>query len=95
MKFPGIFLSHLPRKFRMDAVPFLFEDPEFRDEPRSHVTADSEDYLYLLHIYTWNYPEVSSVLLLWCKPGHMRFNESTIYIYIGERSFSQFHRTCP
>ena len=47
----------------MDAVPFLFEDPEFRDEPRSHVTADSEDYLYLLHIYTWNYPEVSSVLL--------------------------------
>ena len=62
---------------RMDAVPFLFEDPEFRDEPRSHVTADSEDYLYLLHIYTWNYPEVSSVLLLWCKPGHLRFNEST------------------
>ena len=66
-------LSHLPRTFfdtlvarvRMDAVPFLFEDPEFRDEPRSHVTADSEDYLYLLHIYTWNYPEVSSVLLLW------------------------------
>ena len=43
--------------FRMDAVPFLFEDSEFRDEPRSHLTSDPEDYLYLLHIFTWNYPQ--------------------------------------
>ena len=43
--------------FRMDAVPFLFEDSEFRDEPRSFLTSDPEDYLYLLHIFTWNYPQ--------------------------------------
>ena len=48
--------------FRMDAVPFMFEDPLFRDEPLSHLTSDPEDYLYLLHIYTWNYPEVKEVL---------------------------------
>ena len=43
--------------FRMDAVPFLFEDLEFRDEPRSFLTSDPEDYLYLVHIFTWNYPQ--------------------------------------
>ena len=48
--------------FRMDAVPFMFEDPQFRDEPLSHLTDDPEDYLYLLHIFTANYPEVREVL---------------------------------
>ena len=43
--------------FRMDAVPFLFEDSKFRDEPRSYLTSDPEDYLYLVHIFTWNYPQ--------------------------------------
>ena len=46
----------------MDAVPWMFEDPLFRDEPLSHLTSDPEDYLYLHHIYTWNYPEVKEVL---------------------------------
>ena len=48
--------------FRMDAVPFLFEDPTFRDEPLSGKTDDPEDYNYLSHIYTWNFPEVLEVL---------------------------------
>ena len=48
--------------FRMDAVPFLFEDQEFKDEPLSGKTDDPEDYNYLNHIYTWNFPEVIDVL---------------------------------
>ena len=44
--------------FRMDAVPWLFEDPEFKDEPLSGWSNDPEDYLYLYHIYTFHYPDV-------------------------------------
>merc|ERR1719334_555206 len=48
--------------FRMDAVPFLFEDQQFRDEPVSGKTNDTNDYGYLDHIYTWNFPQVIDVL---------------------------------
>jgi len=48
--------------FRMDAVPFLFEDLQFRDEPLSGKTDDPEDYNYLNHVFTWNFPEVKDVL---------------------------------
>ena len=43
----------------MDAVPFLYEDPEFRDEPLSGKSVvDEFDYNYLDHIYTFNLPRV-------------------------------------
>ena len=45
--------------FRMDAVPWLFEDPDFKDEPLSGWSNDPEDYLYLYHIYTFHYPDVT------------------------------------
>ncbi|KAF7273922.1 hypothetical protein GWI33_013383 [Rhynchophorus ferrugineus] len=39
--------------FRMDAVPTLFEDEQFRDEPLSgKANVGPEDYEYLDHIYT-------------------------------------------
>ena len=60
--------------FRMDAVPFLFEDSEFRDEPRSFLTSDPEDYLYLVHIYTWNYPQVKTVLANFTDFVHEKTN---------------------
>ena len=41
----------------MDAVPFMFEDKAFLDEPVSNKTTDPDDYGYLDHIYTWNLPE--------------------------------------
>ena len=46
--------------FRMDAVPWLFEDPDFKDEPLSGWSNDPEDYLYLYHIFTFHYPDVSN-----------------------------------
>ena len=52
--------------FRMDAVPFLFEDPELRDEPQSGKTEDPEDYNFLNHTFTWNSPQVGMVNESWC-----------------------------
>ena len=50
--------------FRMDAVPFLFEDPEFRDEPESGKPdiPDEDDYGFLDHIYTFNLPQVYDMI---------------------------------
>ena len=47
---------------RMDAVPFLFEDPGFMDEPLSNKTSDQDSYDYLDHIYTFNLPEVYDMI---------------------------------
>ena len=57
--------------FRMDAVPFLFEDQDFKDEPLSGKTEDPEDYNYLSHIYTWNFPEVKTVLADFTEAVHL------------------------
>nr|XP_016942916.2 maltase A3-like [Drosophila suzukii] len=43
--------------FRIDAVPHVFEPPDWPDEPRNEEVSDPEDYNYLLHIYTKNQPE--------------------------------------
>ena len=48
--------------FRMDAVPYLYEDPGFLDEPRSNKTDDPNSYDYLEHIYTFNLPEVYEMI---------------------------------
>lgn len=46
----------------MDAVPYLYEDPQFLDEPLSGNTDDENDYGYLDHIYTFNLPEVYDMI---------------------------------
>lgn len=39
--------------FRIDAVPHIFEDDRFLDEPKSNAPGATErDYTYLDHIYT-------------------------------------------
>ena len=55
----------------MDAVPFLFEDQDFKDEPLSGKTEDPEDYNYLSQIYTWNFPEVKTVLADFTEAVHL------------------------
>ena len=42
---------------RMDAVPYIFEDLEFKDEPESGQSQDPDDYNYLDHIYTFGLEE--------------------------------------
>lgn len=52
--------------FRMDALPFLFEDPDFRDEPIALPPGkDPLHYGYLNHIYTNNRPETYDMVQQW------------------------------
>lgn len=51
--------------FRVDAVPWLFEDVNLRDEPKS---GNSEDPLlpaYLNHVYTQDLPETVDMVYQW------------------------------
>ncbi|GLH11384.1 Maltase 2 [Gryllus bimaculatus] len=52
--------------FRVDAVPFLFENETLADEPRSYdPSALPTDEKYLKHIYTQNLPETMDMLTQW------------------------------
>lgn len=54
--------------FRMDAVPYIFEDENFLDEPLSNaLNVLSFDYEYLNHIYTSNHPQTYEVIYQWRK----------------------------
>lgn len=54
--------------FRVDAVPFLFEDKEFSDEPLSNnPNALPQDYESLVHIHTNNLPETYDMVYQWRK----------------------------
>lgn len=48
--------------FRVDAVPYLFEDEEFKDEPPSGNDVDENDYEYLKHVYTSDQPETFDMI---------------------------------
>ena len=62
----GFWMARGVDGFRMDAVPYLVEDEQFRDEPLSGLTNDTDDYDYTVHIYTENLPETRAVLTeLW------------------------------
>lgn len=53
--------------FRLDAINHMFEDEEFRDEPRNMNVDDPEDYEYLLHIHTKDLPETFDLVYSWRK----------------------------
>ena len=48
----------------MDAVPYLFEDQAFLDEPESGKPdiPDEDDYGFLDHIYPFNLPQVYDMI---------------------------------
>lgn len=48
--------------FSIDTVPYLFEDEQFRDEPRSSEDVDANDYDYLNHIYTKDQKETFEMI---------------------------------
>ena len=56
---------------RIDAVPYLYEDSEFLDEPKSNKTEDPDSYDYLEHIYTFNLPEVYDMIKV-AQCGNLR-----------------------
>ncbi|XP_053689533.1 maltase 2-like [Sabethes cyaneus] len=51
--------------FRIDAVNWLFEDLQFRDEPTSGVSTDPLMPDYLNHIYTRDMPETTDMVYQW------------------------------
>lgn len=51
--------------FRIDAVPYLFEDPELRDEPLSGNCNDTLGWCYLKHIYTSDLNETYDMIYQW------------------------------
>ncbi|XP_050491662.1 maltase A1-like [Bombus huntii] len=54
--------------FRIDAINFMFEDVNFRDEPSANRTdIPSDDYDSLLHIYTLDQNETYGTLNSWRK----------------------------
>ncbi|KAK7794169.1 hypothetical protein R5R35_005369 [Gryllus longicercus] len=74
--------------FRVDAVPFLFENATLADEPRSYdPSALPTDEKYLKHIYTQNLPETMDMLTQWravldeytAKDGETRVMLAEVY----------------
>ncbi|XP_017032751.1 maltase 1 [Drosophila kikkawai] len=51
--------------FRIDAIIYIYEDAQLRDEPRSGATDDPNLENYLDHIYTRNQPEDYGLLQHW------------------------------
>lgn len=51
--------------FRIDAVPYLFEDIKFRDEPLTGTTDDPASYYYTEHIYTVDQIETYEMVSQW------------------------------
>ena len=58
----GFWMARGVDGFRMDAVLYLVEDDQYRDEPLSGNTNDSTLYSYTDHIYTENLPETRAAL---------------------------------
>ncbi|XP_024937452.1 alpha-glucosidase [Cephus cinctus] len=51
--------------FRVDAIPHLFENTSYLDEPLSGNTNDSDNYAYFDHIYTTNQHENYEMVQQW------------------------------
>ncbi|XP_064535176.1 maltase 1 [Drosophila montana] len=51
--------------FRIDAVIYVYEDEQLRDEPLSGSTSDPNSVDYLEHIYTRNQPECYGLIQHW------------------------------
>ncbi|XP_016963459.1 maltase 1 [Drosophila biarmipes] len=51
--------------FRIDAIIYIYEDAQLRDEPLSGTTDDANNEAYLDHIYTRNQPEDYGLLQHW------------------------------
>lgn len=58
-------MEHGVDGFRVDAVPFLYEREDLKDEPLSNWGYEYPNYYYLNHLYTMDQPESFDVLTVW------------------------------
>ena len=72
--------------FRVDAVPFLLEDLEFRDEPENpdFNGTNQSDYNSLQHIYTTNVRGVHTIVEDWRKTVDCYSEPDQEKVFIGE-----------
>ena len=72
--------------FRVDAVPFLLEDLEFRDEPENpdFNGSNDSDYNSLQHIYTTNVRGVHTIIEDWRKTVDCYSEPEQEKVFIGE-----------
>lgn len=79
--------------FRVDALPFFYEDIELRDEPRTYdPSATPNDYSYLSHIYTLNQPETYDLIYEWREflDNYSRETDNvTRFDYISYQSYGK------
>ncbi|PSN52222.1 Maltase 1 [Blattella germanica] len=63
--------------FRIDAVPYLFEDPDLKDEPLSgDPNALPTEANYLTHVYTQNLPGTFDMIEQWREVVDEKSNET-------------------
>lgn len=53
--------------FRVDAIPFMFEDELLRDDPRSGLDVPSDSFDYVEHIYSKDLDEIYDVVKSWTQ----------------------------
>lgn len=77
--------------FRVDAVPSLYEDPRFLDEPLSGKSEDPNDWNYLNHIYVTDQDRTYDIVQDWshvldeykAKDGRTRVMMLEVYANIS------------
>jgi hypothetical protein len=69
--------------FRLANTQYLTEDPQLRDESRSILPVEANDYQSLVHIYTRDRPENAAVLAKWQEIVHNETN-SQGYVFIND-----------
>jgi len=69
--------------FRLANTQYLTEDPQLRDESRSILPVEANDYQSLIHIYTRDRPENAAVLAKWQEIVHNETNGQG-YVFANE-----------
>ncbi|KAH0946474.1 hypothetical protein HN011_010813 [Eciton burchellii] len=65
--------------FRLANTQYLTEDPQLRDESRSILPVEANDYQSLVHIYTRDRPENAAVLAKWQEIVHNETNSQGLF----------------
>lgn len=82
--------------FRVDAIPHLFENSNFPDEPRSYAPGATErDYTYLDHIYTKDDQRTYDMVASWRKvlddyADHHNEDEKVSTLYFSSTCIVKF-----
>lgn len=72
--------------FRLANTQYLIEDPELRDEFRSTIPTEVDNYDSLVHAYTRYRPENAAVLSQWQEKVYNQTNNQGLVIFYDYKS---------